>query len=122
MVGFYLGTMGELEIPSSNGFKLLDAATGNVVHEGALSLRKDVGYGYSPTPYQKVYEADFSGFNTPASTSCRSLASALPIRFASMKESRHYMRAVTLSEFITNAAEPRMSCRTPGTHMMFATK
>lgn len=65
MVGFYLGSMGELEVPNANGFKLLDAATGNLVHEGALSLRKDVGYGYSPTPYQKVYEADFSGFNTP---------------------------------------------------------
>ena len=65
MVGFYLGTMGELEVPHANGFKLLDAATGSVAHEGALSLRMDVGYGYSPTPYQKVYEADFSGFNTP---------------------------------------------------------
>jgi hypothetical protein len=28
-------------------------------------LRTDVGYNYTPTPYQKVYEADFSSFTTP---------------------------------------------------------
>lgn len=64
MIGFYLGTMGELEVPSSAGFKLIDSS-GNVVHEGSLNARPDRGYVFTPTPYQKVFTADFSGFNTP---------------------------------------------------------
>jgi hypothetical protein len=65
MVGYYLGTMGELEIPAGKGFQLIDAQSANVVHQGTLALRRDVGYDYTPLPYQGVYEADFSAFNTP---------------------------------------------------------
>jgi hypothetical protein len=36
-----------------------------VKYQGTLSLRQDVGYNYTPTPYQNVYEADFSSFTTP---------------------------------------------------------
>jgi hypothetical protein len=61
MVGAYLGTMGELEVPAGNGFKLIDSAN-NVVFEGSLVQRADRGYTFSPTPYQKVYTADFSNF------------------------------------------------------------
>ena len=65
MVGYYLGSLGELSIPASAGFKLVDANTGSAVYQGTLTQRSDVGYTYTPTPYQQVYEADFSGFNTP---------------------------------------------------------
>lgn len=65
MVGYYSGSMGEMNIPSGAGFKLVDAATGVQVFQGALTQRLDSGYTYSPTPYQKVYEANFTSFNTP---------------------------------------------------------
>ncbi|HEX7859456.1 MAG TPA: glycoside hydrolase family 9 protein [Verrucomicrobiae bacterium] len=64
MVGYYLGTFGELDVPAGNGFKLLDGSD-NVVFQGNLTQRADRGYMFSPTPYQKVYVADFSSFNTP---------------------------------------------------------
>ncbi len=65
MVGYYLGSKGEMTVPASNGFKIVDANTGATVYNGPLTLRKDVGYSYSPTPYQQVYEADFTAFKTP---------------------------------------------------------
>ena len=63
MVGYYLGNMGEMVVPFSGGFKIVDATTGAQVFQGTLNLRADVGFPQSA--YQKVYEADFSGFNTP---------------------------------------------------------
>jgi hypothetical protein len=65
MVGYYLGSLGEMDIPFANGFKIVNAADGALVFTGTLKQRVDVGYQYSPTPYQKVYEADFSAFTTP---------------------------------------------------------
>src|ERR1041384_3599928 len=65
MVGYYLGSFGEMDIPTANGFKIVNAANGSVVFSGTLRQRGDVGYTYSPLPYQKVYEADFSTFTTP---------------------------------------------------------
>ncbi|MBA4147113.1 MAG: glycoside hydrolase family 9 protein [Verrucomicrobia bacterium] len=65
MVGYYLGSLGELNIPAGNGFRIVRVSDGGVVYTGALRLRKDNGYTYSPAPYQKVYEADFSAFQTP---------------------------------------------------------
>lgn len=65
MVGYYLGSLGEMDIPASSGFQIVQAATGNVVYQGNLTARPDVGYTYSPLPYQKVLEADFSSFTTP---------------------------------------------------------
>jgi hypothetical protein len=64
MVGYYTGNLGELNVPSTSGFKIVDAS-GNTVYTGTLVQRPDVGYLYSPTPYQQVYEADFTAFNTP---------------------------------------------------------
>ncbi|MBI3885758.1 MAG: glycoside hydrolase family 9 protein [Opitutae bacterium] len=64
-VGYYLGNLGELDVPAAAGFQIVDAATGNVVFNGALTARPDTGWTYSPTPYQKVYEADFSPLTTP---------------------------------------------------------
>ncbi len=65
MIGHYLGSAGELEIPTGSGFKLVNAQTGVEVFQGALVQRPDVGYPYTPRPYQKVYTADFTPFNTP---------------------------------------------------------
>lgn len=65
MVGYYLGNLGEMPIPAAGGFALIDANTGAQVFQGPLTLRQDVGYTYTPTPYQQVYVADFSAFTTP---------------------------------------------------------
>ena len=65
MVGYYLGSLGEMEVPASNGFKLVDARTSAPVHSGKLTLRRDTGYEYTPLPYQKVLAADFTEFKTP---------------------------------------------------------
>ena len=62
-VGYYLGDMGEMAVPT-NRFMLVDAQSGATVFQGTLTLRQDVGYNYTPTPYQNVYEADFSSFTT----------------------------------------------------------
>jgi hypothetical protein len=63
-VGYYLGSMGEMPVPTLS-YEIVDAADGRVVHSGSLTTRADVGWKYSPTPYQKVYEADFSSFREP---------------------------------------------------------
>jgi len=65
MVGYYLGSLGELSVPASAGFTLVDAASGTQVFQGSLTQRPDSGFQYTPTPYQQVYQADFSSFNTP---------------------------------------------------------
>jgi hypothetical protein len=62
-VGYYLGDMGEMAI-LTNRFFLVNAQ-GATVNPGSLTLRTDVGYKYTPTPYQNVYEADFSSVTTP---------------------------------------------------------
>ncbi len=64
IIGYYLGSLGELAI-RTNTFSLVDAQNGLTVYQGTLTLRPDVGYNYTPTPYQNVYEADFSSFTTP---------------------------------------------------------
>ncbi|MGZ4962060.1 MAG: glycoside hydrolase family 9 protein, partial [Limisphaerales bacterium] len=64
MVGYFLGNLGEMDVPTEKGFSLADAA-GKNVFTGKLMVRSDAGYDYSPKPYQEVYEADFSGFKTP---------------------------------------------------------
>ncbi|MEO6035314.1 MAG: chitobiase/beta-hexosaminidase C-terminal domain-containing protein [Verrucomicrobiota bacterium] len=64
-VSYYIGNLGEMSIPSAGGFKILDAKSGAVVFTGALTLRRDIGYTFAPAPYQQVYEADFTSFQTP---------------------------------------------------------
>lgn len=64
MVGYYLGSLGEMPIPASAGFQLFDRS-GKAVYEGQLQRRPDIGYTYTPAPYQQVWEADFSAFRTP---------------------------------------------------------
>src|SRR4029077_8891366 len=65
MVGYYAGSLGEVSVPASAGFMLVDANSGATVYQGSLVQRLDLGFTYSPTPYQQVYEADFTSFSTP---------------------------------------------------------
>jgi hypothetical protein len=64
IVGYYIGNLGELPV-TTNGFSLVNVQSGATVFSGTMTLRPDVGYQYSPTPYQQVYQADFSSFTTP---------------------------------------------------------
>ncbi len=64
IVGYFLGSKGELDIAASTGFKLVKASDGSVVFTGTLKARAETGYTYSPQPYQKVLEADFSSYTT----------------------------------------------------------
>lgn len=80
MVGYFLGNLGELKIPAAR-FRLV-TMTGDTVFEGALTRRPDQGYAYSPAPYQEVYEADFTAFNTPGQyrLAVPGLGASLPFR------------------------------------------
>jgi hypothetical protein len=64
MVGYYLGSMGEMRIPAQEGFRIIDNS-GSTVFQGMLVQRPDRGFTYLPAPYQQVWEADFSGFTAP---------------------------------------------------------
>jgi len=61
IVGYFIGSAGELPV-TTNTFLLVDAQSGATVYSGTLTSRPDVGYTYTPTPYQTVYQADFSSF------------------------------------------------------------
>lgn len=63
-VGDYHGSLGEMAIPT-NSFSIVNAQSGAPVYQGTLTVRPDVGFEYTPTPYQNVYDADFSSFTTP---------------------------------------------------------
>ncbi|HYC70071.1 MAG TPA: glycoside hydrolase family 9 protein [Opitutaceae bacterium] len=63
-VGYYLGNLGEMNIPATT-FTLVNASTGATVHTGTLRARPDSGWVYTPAPYQKVFEADFTSFAQP---------------------------------------------------------
>lgn len=60
--GYYLGSLGELQIGADQPFFVLDGA-GKRVFEGKLRRRADKGW--KSAPYQQVVEADFSAFKTP---------------------------------------------------------
>lgn len=64
VVGYYLGSAGELVVPAT-GFHVIDEATGQSVFSGSLVRRADVGYVYQPTPYQEAWVADFSTLQDP---------------------------------------------------------
>lgn len=81
-VGYYLGTLGEMPIPADAGFEIVDAKSGKVAFQGPLRPRKDLGFNLHPRPYQSVYEADFSAFNTPGRYQLRvaGLGGSVPFR------------------------------------------
>jgi hypothetical protein len=62
MVGYYLGSLGEMPVPPETEFELIEAATGKPVHRDRLKRRRESGFTYRPQPYQQVWEADFSQF------------------------------------------------------------
>ncbi|MDB6080551.1 MAG: hypothetical protein JWO82_4298, partial [Akkermansiaceae bacterium] len=64
MVGYYLGSLGELPVAPGTPFTVVDAASGAAAFSGSLTLRPDIGFTYSPTPYQQVGIADFSSLTT----------------------------------------------------------
>ncbi|MFN7139284.1 MAG: glycoside hydrolase family 9 protein, partial [Limisphaerales bacterium] len=64
-IGFYMGSAGELPIPTAAPFSLVETTSSNVVFQSTLTRRIDLGFTYLPLPYQQVFEADFSQFNTP---------------------------------------------------------
>lgn len=63
MVGYFLGTLRELELPAATAFEVLDVHSGKVAHRGALTLRPDKGFAYPW--YRRVWEADFTALKTP---------------------------------------------------------
>jgi len=65
MIGYFLGSLGELEVSGEACARLLEARAGKTVFQCKLKPRRDLGYNYSPLPYQQVLEADFSEFKTP---------------------------------------------------------
>jgi len=65
MVGFYLGSSGELKVNDSGQplpFALLEAHTNKEVFRGTLTARLDRGFPFAC--YQEVLEADFTAFKT----------------------------------------------------------
>ena len=65
IVGFYLGSMGELELPASRDFSVIERGSGTVVYKGILKPRADIGFTFKAPPYQRVLEADFSSLKKP---------------------------------------------------------
>jgi hypothetical protein len=65
MLGYYLGSLGEMPVPAASAFHLLESSSGKIVFTGTLTPRPDVGYNYPVLPYQNVLQADFSNFKTP---------------------------------------------------------
>ncbi len=75
MAGYYLGSLGEMDLgpapakrnrqPATNAplFQLLEAHSHQPVFHGTLTPRPDRGFPF--TCYQRVLEADFSSFKTP---------------------------------------------------------
>lgn len=82
MVGYYLGTLGELPISADAGFDLVEATSGKSVFHGPLVLRRDTGFNLLPPPYQHVYQADFSAFTAPGEyrLAVPGLGASLPFR------------------------------------------
>jgi hypothetical protein len=82
MVGYYLGSLGEMDLPSAGvtNFLILDARSGLEVFHGPLQPRPDQGFPYPC--YQDVLEADFTEFKTPGEyrLSVRGLGASFPFR------------------------------------------
>src|SRR5207249_5644462 len=62
MVGYYLGSLGEMKMPAATGFTPVDVKTAGEGLHGMLRHRPNAGYTNTPEPYQNVSEADFGSF------------------------------------------------------------
>lgn len=65
IIGYFLGSLGELSIREEEGFRLVDVKSGREVFAGRLALHREEGFTYKTAPYQRVFEADFSDFKAP---------------------------------------------------------
>jgi hypothetical protein len=66
MVGYYLGSLGEMNMKTGGQlpkFAVISTATGATNFQGELKERAERGFNFNT--YRRVYEADFSAFNTP---------------------------------------------------------
>ncbi len=90
-VGYWLGDLGELPIPIGTAFEIVDDATGAISFSGTLSQRPDTGYTYTPAPFQRVFEADFTPLDTPGSYRLRvpGLGSSLPFEIRAGLDGAH---------------------------------
>ena len=64
-VGLNLGSLGELTVAPALPFTVVRMEDGKVLWTGQLKARPDSGFSLTPTPYQAVWEADFTGLDTP---------------------------------------------------------
>jgi hypothetical protein len=60
IVGYYLGTLGELALTNGWPYEIRSTETGRTVLTGTLARKAEVGFLYTPAPYQQVFEADLS--------------------------------------------------------------
>ena len=121
MVGYYVGNLGELPIPSGS-FSIVNAQSGETVFSGTLTLRPDVGYEHSPTPYQVVYQADFSAFSTPGEyrVLVPGLGASLPFRIndgVAMAFTRTYAAGLFHQRSGFNVAMPFTRFTHPADHL-----
>ena len=82
LVGYYLGSMGEMPVSGLSRFNLVDVRTGKVVYSTELKPRPDRGWTYPTPQYQQVLAADFSAWKTPGEYRLQvaALGSSLPFR------------------------------------------
>lgn len=64
IVGFYMGSLGELEVPTRQ-FQIIESGSGKAVFNGELKPRRDEGYTYTVKPYQQAWQAGFDELKTP---------------------------------------------------------
>ncbi|MEZ5326307.1 MAG: glycoside hydrolase family 9 protein [Verrucomicrobiales bacterium] len=63
--GYYLGSLGELNLSQVSGFYLRDVATGEVVFRAPAKRAIDKEFTYQTPPFQEVLVLDFSAFDQP---------------------------------------------------------
>ena len=63
--GYYLGTLGELELTPYRSFYLRNQTTGEIVFRGRTKLGKEVGFTYAAKPCRQVLTLDFTPFDQP---------------------------------------------------------
>lgn len=80
-VGYYLGTLGEMDVPADR-FEVVEEGTGRVVFTGPLARREDVGFEDMVPPYRRVLEANFTAVSEPGLYRLRvpGLGASWPVR------------------------------------------
>lgn len=89
MVGYFLGSLGELELQPQTvqqtrtdpmAFEVLDSASNREVFHGLLAARPDHGFPFNC--YQRVFEADFTALKAPGDYRLfvRGLGTSFPFR------------------------------------------